>query len=113
MLAEWEDWEAARFNTCMTELQQVDGGVGSQLQTNNSTVQSTTAEPCLPSESFQSPLPMPTPSLQLDGHGAQLTFASFRLSMTRTADTRAVSDARTMSGVNGQGVTMVKKPRKT
>ena len=81
-LVEWEDWEATCFNTCMAELQQVDGGLGSQLQMNNSTVQSTTAEPCPPSESFQSPLPMPTTSLQLDGHGAQLTFASFRISLT-------------------------------
>ena len=112
-LVEWEDWEAAHFNTCMAELQQVDGGVGSQLQMNNSTVQSTIAEHCLPSESFQSPLPMPTPLLQLDGHGAQPAFASFRLSTTWTADTQAISNARTVLGVNGQGVIMVKKLRKT
>jgi len=105
--AEWEDWETTRFNACMAESQQVDE-IDSQLQTN---YRSTAVGSSL-FESSQSPLPTPMPSSQLDGHDAGPTFASFRLPATQAANARVVTDATTVLGMNGQGVTMVKKPRK-
>ena len=104
---EWEDWETTHFNACMAELQQVDE-IDSQLQTN---YRSTAVGSSL-FESSQSPLPTPMPSSQLDGHDAGPTFASFRLPATQAANAWVVTDAMTMLGMNGQGVTMVKKPRK-
>ncbi|KAI5984614.1 hypothetical protein EDD15DRAFT_2177067 [Pisolithus albus] len=97
--AEWEDWEATRFNARMAKSQ---ADVDLQPQTDYSIVQSMTASPCLPSGSSQSPLPTPAPSLQSDGHGTGPTFASFRLSATQTASARVVTDATTVSGMDGQ-----------